>query len=91
MPHGVGLGHGLAEPIQRTLVHSRHGLLTVYAGRTGPTGLVLRDSQVVHGRLVLLEHRFRPFIADSMRFTSRRSVDHGATWTVTWYARFAGT
>lgn len=79
---------GLREPIQRTFVHSQHGLLSVYAGRSGPDGLVLRDSQVVRGQLVLLEHRFTPFLADSMRFASRRSSDRGATWTVTWYADY---
>jgi len=86
--HSLWGAVGLAEPIQRTFIHSQHGLLTVYAGRPSPAGLVLRDSQVVRGQLVLLEHRFAPFVADSMRFTSRRSSDHGATWTVTWYADY---
>lgn len=78
----------LAGPIQRTFAHSQHGFLSVYSGRRTAAGLELRDSQVVGGRLVLLEHRFEPFVADSMRFTSRRSTDDGATWTVTWYADY---
>lgn len=79
---------GLHGPIQRTFAHSQHGLLSLYAGRRTAAGLVLRDSQVIGGQLVFLEHRFEPFVADSMRFTSRRSTDGGATWTVTWYADY---
>jgi len=79
---------GFDGQIQRTFAHSQHGFLSVYAGRRTATGLVLRDSQVVSGQPVLLEHRFEPFVGDSMQFTSRRSTDRGATWTVTWYADY---
>lgn len=79
---------GLHGPIQRTFVHSQHGLLTVYSGRQLNGVLVLRDSQVVGGQLAAFEHRFEPFGADSMRFTSRRSTDGGATWIVTWFADY---
>ena len=79
---------GLAGQIQRTFAHSQHGLISVYSGRRTAAGLVLHDSQVIGAQLVLLEHRFEPFVADSMRFTSRRSTDGGATWTVTWYADY---
>jgi len=79
---------GLHGAIQRTFVHSQHGLLGVHSGDRTPDGLVLRDSQVVRGTLVLLEHRFEPFIEDSMRYPSRRSTDHGATWRVASFADY---
>ncbi len=79
---------GLDAPLQRSTVHSQHGLITVSAGSRTADGVVLVDSQVVRGRLVRFEHRFEPFASDSMRFTSRRSTDGGATWVVTWYADY---
>jgi hypothetical protein len=79
---------GLHARIQRSFVHSQHGLLTVYSGQHTAGGLVLQDSQVVNGQLVRFEHRFEPFGTDSMRFTSRRSTDRGTTWVVTWFADY---
>jgi hypothetical protein len=79
---------GLHAPIQRSFVHSQHGLLGLFSGRSEPDGLVLRDSQVVNGQMVYFEHRFQPFPADSMRFTSLRSTDRGRTWLTTWYADY---
>lgn len=80
---------GLNHPIQRTFVHSQHGLLGVYSGAVSNGRLALRDSQVVNGQLMHFEHRFEPFpAADSMRFSSLRSTDRGATWLVTWYADY---
>jgi hypothetical protein len=79
---------GMHGPIQRSFVHSQHGLLTVYSGQRTPEGLVLADSQIVDGELVLFQHRFEPFGGDSMRFSSRRSVDHGGSWILTWFADY---
>ncbi len=79
---------GLQAPIQRSFVHSQHGLLSVFSGGVEGNALVLRDSVLLGGGTVRLEHRFEPWLADSMRYTSRRSTDGGATWTTTWYADY---
>jgi hypothetical protein len=84
--HGMDSG----ASIQRVTGHSQHGLLTLYEGATMAEGdsLVLAHSQTIRGTPVLFQHIFAPFGADSMRFTSRRSIDEGATWRVTWFADY---
>jgi len=79
---------GLHDPIQRTFVHSQHGVIGVFAGRIDSAGLIMRDSQVVSGRMTYFQHRFQPFPADSMRFSSLQSTDRGGTWLLTWYADY---
>lgn len=79
---------GLRAPIQRTFVHSQHGLIGVYSGEVRADALVLRDSQLVNAQMTYFEHRFEPFFGDSMRFASLRSTDRGASWVLTWYADY---
>ena len=82
--HGMSAG----AAIQRVTGHSQHGLLALYAGEIIGDSLVLAHSQTVRGQPVLFHHIFSPFGADSMRFTSRRSTDDGATWRITWLADY---
>ncbi len=84
--HGMGAG----AKVQRVTGHSQHGLLTLYAGEIMGEGdsLVLEHSLTIRGSPVRFQHIFAPFAADSMRFTSRRSVDDGVTWRVTWFADY---
>ena len=83
---------GPATPIQRSFVHSQHGLLSVSSGRMVADSIFLEDSAFVrerwiYQRLVLWRE---PGAAVNLRSEARRSEDARATWFVTqrtFYAR----
>lgn len=81
---------GSAGPIQRTFVHSQHGLLGLSAGRAVGDSLVLEDSAFVrqrwvHQRLVLWRDAGP---AGHLRSEGRRSEDGRRSWFLTQRTRY---
>ena len=81
---------GAAAPIQRTFVHSQHGIIGLSAGRVVGDSLVVDDSvfvrqRWVHQRLVLWREGGS---ANRLRSEGRRSEDGRATWFVTQRTRY---
>ena len=76
---------GPATPIQRSFVHSQHGLLSVSYGRVVADSLFLEDSAFVrerwiYQRVVLWRETGS---AGNLQSESRRSEDARTTWFVT--------
>ena len=81
---------GPTAPIQRTFVHSQHGILGLSAGRTIGDSLVLEDSAFVrqrwvYQRLVLWREAGA---AGNLRSEGRRSEDARASWFLTQRTRY---
>ena len=82
---------GAATPLQRTFVHSQHGILGLAAGRTVGDSLVLEDSvfvreRWVYQRLVLWREAGAGRV---LRSEGRRSEDGRASWILTQRTRYA--
>jgi hypothetical protein len=80
-----------AEPIQRSFVHSQHGLIGVSSGRFVGDSIFLEDSALVrqrwiYQRLVLWRE---PGSAGNLQSEARRSEDARATWFVTQRTSYA--
>lgn len=80
--------NGGSPRIQRTFVHSQHGLLNTWAGDFQGDSLILGDSVTVRGQMVYERHVFSRPSADRFAFESRRSTNRGRTWTITWRAAY---
>lgn len=80
--------NGGSPRIQRSFVHSQHGLIGVMGGDFVGDTLVLGDSAVVRGQLVLEQHVFSRPVRSGFFFESRRSADRGRTWIATWRATY---
>ncbi|NOT09618.1 MAG: hypothetical protein HOP28_15610 [Gemmatimonadales bacterium] len=87
-----GANGGAELPIQRTFVHSQHGLLGVSAGRFHGDTLVFQQRNIVRGTTVLEEGRFSGIAQPGFTIVDRRTTDDGATWIVTarFYFRYRG-
>jgi hypothetical protein len=82
---------GASAPVQRSFVHSQHGILGVSKGRVAGDSLVLDDSSFVRGRWV-----FERFVlwreggaSNVLQSEGRRSEDGRASWFPTQRTRYA--
>jgi hypothetical protein len=80
--------NGPGPAIQEVFVHSQHGIMALSSGEVTGGALVLEDAPVVDGKVILIRHVYFDVNADGFRYESRRSTDKGASWTVSWRARY---
>jgi hypothetical protein len=78
-----------AQKIQRTFLHSQHGILSLSDGGWASTDtLVLLDSAFVRGRWIQQRVVISRPAADGFVLEGRRSEDGGRTWFVTQRSRY---
>ena len=83
-----GGGADAANPIQEVFVHSQHGILSLSSGRIEDGELIVEDAPTVEGKVVLIRHVYFDVSPRGFRYESRRSTDRGASWSVSWKARY---
>jgi hypothetical protein len=79
---------GAAAPVQRTFVHSQHGLLSLSNGTVVADTIVLEDSAFVRGKWIYQRALLWRSSGGDLRNESRRSEDGRATWFVTQRFRY---
>ena len=81
---------GAPTPVQRSFVHSQHGILVLSAGRRTGDSLIVGDSLFLRGRWVHQEVALWRDGTDGtvLRSESRRSEDGRATWFATQRVRY---
>jgi hypothetical protein len=79
-----------ALPVQRTYVHSQHGLLTLSEGSWNADGdtLTLKDSAMVRGQWVEQQTVVSRPSGGAFVIEGRRSEDGGRTWIMTQQSRY---
>jgi hypothetical protein len=81
-------GPDAGKPIQEVFVHSQHGIVSLSSGRIEGGEGVVEDAPTVGGEVVLIRHVYFEVSPGGFRYESRRSTDRGASWTVSWKARY---